>query len=65
RGLVQRIIEERVRDGQLDEANITIQELARIRESFIPVLTAIFHVRAPYPTAPRAAKRESETRREE
>jgi putative nucleotidyltransferase with HDIG domain len=50
RGLVQRIIEERVRDGQLDEANITIQELARIREAFIPVLTAIFHVRAPYPT---------------
>jgi putative nucleotidyltransferase with HDIG domain len=64
RGLVQRIIEERVRDGQLDEANITLQELARIRESFIPVLTAIFHVRAPYPTAPRA-KRESESKREE
>jgi membrane-associated HD superfamily phosphohydrolase len=64
RGLVQRIIEERVRDGQLDEANITIQELARIRESFIPVLTAIFHVRAPYPTAPKA-KRESEAKREE
>ena len=64
RGLVQRIIEERVRDGQLDDANITILELARIRESFIPVLTAIFHVRAPYPTAPRA-KRESEAKREE
>jgi putative nucleotidyltransferase with HDIG domain len=66
RGLVQRIIEERVRDGQLDDANITIQELARIRESFIPVLTAIFHVRAPYPTAPRAGgKRETEAKREE
>jgi putative nucleotidyltransferase with HDIG domain len=64
RGLVQRIIEERVRDGQLDDANITIQELARIRESFIPVLTAIFHVRAPYPSAPKP-KRESESRREE
>jgi len=65
RGLVQRIIEERVRDGQLDDANITIQELARIRESFIPVLTAIFHVRAPYPTAPRpAGKRESDLRRD-
>jgi hypothetical protein len=53
-----------VRDGQLDDANITIQELARIRESFIPVLTAIFHVRAPYPAAPKT-KRESESRREE
>ena len=65
RGLVQRIIEERMRDGQLDEANITIQDLARIRESFIPVLTAIFHVRAPYPAAPkREGKRELDARRD-
>ena len=65
RGLVQRIIEERVRDGQLDEANITISELARIRESFIPVLTAIFHVRAPYPAAPKPQnKREYDSRRD-
>ena len=65
RGLVQRIIEERVRDGQLDECNITIAELARIRESFIPVLTAIFHVRTPYPSAPkREAKRELDPRRD-
>ena len=66
RGLVQRIIEERVRDGQLDECNLTIQELARIRESFIPVLVAIFHVRVPYPAAPKATVRkgEDEGRRE-
>ena len=64
RGLVQRIIEERVRDGQLDESNLTIMELARVRESFIPVLTAIFHVRAPYPTAPRANKRDIDARRD-
>ena len=64
RGLVQRIIEERVRDGQLDECNLTIMELARIRESFIPVLTAIFHVRAPYPSAPKPSKRELDARRD-
>ena len=65
RGLVQRIVEERVRDGQLDDCNLTIQELAKIRESFIPVLTAIFHVRAPYPAAPKpAGKREIYTRRD-
>jgi putative nucleotidyltransferase with HDIG domain len=65
RGLVQRIIEERVRDGQLDDCSLTIAELARIRESFIPVLTAIFHVRAPYPTAPkREGKREMDARRD-
>ena len=65
RGLVQRIVEERVRDGQLDDCNLTIQELAKIRESFIPVLTAIFHVRAPYPAAPKpAGKREIDARRD-
>jgi len=65
RGLVQRIIDERVRDGQLDGCNLTLQELARIREAFIPVLTAIFHVRAPYPTAPKpAGQRELDSRRD-
>ena len=49
RGLVTRIVDERVRDGQLDDCGLTLAEVARIREAFIPVLTAIFHVRAPYP----------------
>ena len=64
RGLVQRIIEERVRDGQLDESNITLQDLAKVREAFIPVLTAIFHVRVPYPEAPRRDTRRDEAKRE-
>ncbi len=65
RGLVQRIIDERVRDGQLDDCGITLQELARVRESFIPVLTAIFHVRAPYPEAPkREQRRDADVRRD-
>jgi putative nucleotidyltransferase with HDIG domain len=62
RGLVQRIIDERVRDGQLDDCGLTLQDLARVREAFIPVLTAIFHVRAPYPEAPRRAPREDARR---
>jgi hypothetical protein len=57
RGLVTRILEERVQQGQLDECGLTLQELARIRESFIPVLTAIFHVRVPYPEEPKDLRR--------
>jgi hypothetical protein len=64
RGLVQRIIDERVRDGQLDECGLTLQDLARVREAFIPVLTAIFHVRAPYPEAPRREPRTARADRE-
>jgi hypothetical protein len=65
RGLVTRIIQERVQDGQLDECGLTLSELAKIREAFIPVLTAIFHVRAPYPEDPRRrAKTDVDLRRE-
>ena len=65
RGLVTRIIDERVQQGQLDECGLTLQELARVRESFIPVLTAIFHVRAPYPAEPKKRARiDADLRRE-
>ncbi len=66
RGLVTRILEERVQQGQLDECGLTLQDLARIRESFVPVLTAIFHVRAPYPEDPRkkAARPDADLRRD-
>jgi putative nucleotidyltransferase with HDIG domain len=65
RGLVTRIIQERVQDGQLDECGLTLSELARVREAFIPVLTAIFHVRAPYPEDPRRrSKADVDLRRE-
>jgi cyclic-di-AMP phosphodiesterase PgpH len=57
RGLVTRILDERVQQGQLDECGLTLQDLAGIREAFIPVLTAIFHVRAPYPEAPKSRGR--------
>ncbi len=66
RGLVTRILEERVQHGQLDDCGLTLQDLARIREAFIPVLTAIFHVRAPYPDDPRkkAARPDADLRRD-
>ncbi len=65
RNLVNRIVEERMHQGQLDECAITLQELARVREAFYPVLTATFHVRTPYPDEiKRKGRTESETRRE-
>jgi putative nucleotidyltransferase with HDIG domain len=49
RGVVNKILEARVKDGQLDESPITFEELAKIRDSFIPILTALFHARVHYP----------------
>jgi membrane-associated HD superfamily phosphohydrolase len=60
RGVVNKILEARVKDGQLDESPITFEDLAKIRDSFIPVLTALFHGRVHYPGVfaeePRAAR---------
>jgi putative nucleotidyltransferase with HDIG domain len=64
RGLVSRIVDERVQQGQMDECGLTLQDLARVRDAFFPVLTAIFHVRAPYPEAPKPRGRAEEARRE-
>ena len=65
RGLVTRIVDERVQDGQLDDCWLTLAEVARIREAFIPVLTAMFHVRAPYPEdSRRRQKADADLRKE-
>ena len=36
-------------DGQLDECDLTLQELTTIREAMISALTAIYHARIDYP----------------
>jgi len=48
-GIVKRIIENRATEGELDECGLTLAELAKIRGSFIPILTSIFHGRPTYP----------------
>ncbi|MGE5174804.1 MAG: HD family phosphohydrolase [Hyphomicrobiales bacterium] len=52
RGVVTRMLDARVKDEQLDESPITFEDLAKIRESFIPILTALFHARVHYPGSP-------------
>ena len=61
RGVVTRILDARVEDGQLDECPITFEDLAKIRESFIPILTALFHARVHYPSAPVSEERRRTT----
>jgi hypothetical protein len=53
-----------VEDGQLDESPITFEDLAKVRESFIPILTALFHARVDYPGTPASERgRRPDTRR--
>jgi membrane-associated HD superfamily phosphohydrolase len=50
RTMVERIISERLLDGQFDECDITLRDLDRIRGSFISQLLAMYHRRIAYPT---------------
>lgn len=47
--LVQRIINNKFIDGQLDECNLTLKDLHKISEAFTRLLNAMFHTRVEYP----------------
>jgi len=48
-GLVQRIVNNKFIDGQLDECDLTLLDLHRISEAFVRILNAMFHTRVEYP----------------
>lgn len=49
RAIVVKIVDAVISDGQLDECDLTLQEITRIREAIISSLTAIYHARIDYP----------------
>lgn len=51
RALVDRIMDGKIREGQLDEAPLTMRDIARIKEQFTSVLTGMYHHRIDYPPA--------------
>ena len=48
KGLVDRVVDEKVRDGQLEDSPPTFHELALVRLSFVGTLTSMFHHRIRY-----------------
>jgi putative nucleotidyltransferase with HDIG domain len=47
--IVVKIVDAIISDGQLEECDLTLQELTTIREAVISALTAIYHARIDYP----------------
>lgn len=47
--LVRNIIQKKFTDGQLDECNLTLKEIAKIEKAFIRILLGIYHQRIDYP----------------
>lgn len=50
--IVDSIIDNRMRDGQLDEANLTLRDISITRDIFVEMLQAVFHPRINYPSLP-------------
>ncbi len=49
REITKQVMDKRMLSGELDESGLTLSDLARIREAFIPLLTGIHHSRIVYP----------------
>ncbi|NOZ05529.1 MAG: HDIG domain-containing protein [Chloroflexi bacterium] len=49
--IVRGVINERLAEGQLDECNLTLRDLSRIRHSFVDVLQSMYHERIKYPVS--------------
>ena len=49
RNLVEGIIDERFKNGELDDSPLTLQDLSKIAEAFQKILNGVFHGRVEYP----------------
>jgi hypothetical protein len=50
--VVTRVIDEKIADGQLDESDLTMGELTKVKRAFIEALAGHYHRRIPYPNFP-------------
>jgi len=48
-GLVRKIIKDRLNSGELDESDLTFQDMDRIASAFSKVIMGMFHTRVEYP----------------
>jgi cyclic-di-AMP phosphodiesterase PgpH len=49
RAIIDRIIDQRIREGQLEEAPITLRDLDQVKQAFFDVLQGLYHPRVRYP----------------
>ena len=50
RALIDRLVDQRMRDGQLSDSNLHFDDLEKIKSTFERLLSAILHRRVSYPT---------------
>jgi cyclic-di-AMP phosphodiesterase PgpH len=50
RDLIDNIVEGKIADGQLDEAPLTLSEIAQVKDQFVKILAGVMHRRIEYPS---------------
>jgi len=50
--LIDKLIDQRIRDGELNECRLTFADIAKIKEAFVMVMTGMYHERIAYPDPP-------------
>lgn len=61
REMVDRIVDSRMADGQLDDSNLTLRDIDRVRVSFVEQLAGMYHQRIAYPQNVLPIERDSRT----
>ena len=56
KGLIGGLVDERFKEGELDESPLTLRDLERIKEAFLTILAGTFHTRIEYPDHEQAVK---------
>ncbi len=49
RNMVVKLVDARTQEGELDESGLTLNDLAKIKEKLVSILTGIYHKRVAYP----------------
>ena len=49
RNMVVKLINARTQEGELDESGLALNDLAKIKEKFVAMLTSVYHKRVAYP----------------
>jgi hypothetical protein len=67
KGLIEDLVDQRFKEGELDESPLTLRDLENIKEAFLTILAGTFHTRVEYPDheqGPKAPAGEKETQPE-
>ncbi len=57
--MVERIVDDKVADGQLDESELTLSDIDKIRKVFAKILISTYHPRIDYPAVHPGGKKRS------